>query len=336
MDGSISQPADSSIDGCPICGGEKIAHAFTAQDLNWKTPGAFAYVRCKNCGVLFRPKGSVNATASYPFGYGSYPDPKAVSLPLHINTAANRRRAMLIESICQPGTILDVGCGSGFFLAHMRSRGWHVRGIDMAEEHVAFARNVLGLPDVSVDVWPPERGDFRGFDAVSMIHLIEHLTDPMRALAAARDMLRKGGSVLLETPNVDSWPARLFGSRWVTLDAPRHLILFNPESLSNCLRRSGFEDIRMVTYSPSTMEWSESLRYMLRRPWRTSICRISSTTIAPCNSITHKQGNGKINPRVMNPVHTAERQVYRLINAIADSMNQGCNLLVLAVKKSSF
>ncbi len=332
METSITQTACFSTASCPVCGDTRLAHAFTAEDLNWRTPGAFPYERCKNCGILFQPTGSVHPAASYPFGYGSYPDPKALSLPLHIDTAANRRRAMLLESIGPPGRILDVGCGSGFFLAHIRSRGWCVHGIDMAEEHVAFARNVLGLPDVSLDVWPPESGEFRDFDAVSMNHLIEHLTDPIRALAAARDVLRKGGSVLLETPNIDSWPAHLFGPRWVTLDAPRHLILFNPKSISICLRQAGFKDIRMVTYSPSTMEWSESLRYMLRRPRRTSQGHIPSTTIALCTPVTHTQGHGKMG-RLTGPVHAAERLVYRLVNAVADRMNHGCNLLVLTARK---
>lgn len=333
MAGPLTQTAGPSTASCPVCGGARLARALTAQDLNWKTPGAFPYERCKDCGILFRPIGPVHPAASYPFGYGSYPDPKGVSLSLHIDTAANRRRATLLDSVGPPGTILDVGCGSGFFLAHMWSRGWRVRGIDMAREHVAFARNVLGLPDVSADVWPPERGDFRDFDAVGMIHLIEHLADPIRALAAARDALRKGGSLLLETPNVDSWPARLFGSRWVTLDAPRHLILFNPKSLSSCLRRAGFEVIRAITYSPSTMEWSESLRYALIRPKRIGQGHIPSTTITSCASMMHKQGDREIKQILMNPIHTTERLFYRLINAIADRTNRGCNILIIAFKK---
>ena len=140
--------ANPPTDPCPICGSMKTAHVWTSADLNWKTHGSFPYSRCKACGAFFRPVGSTISADAYPRGYGTCLKPESPLIQSRIDSTANRRRAEFLESIRKPGTILDVGCGSGFFLAHLHSRGWQVHGLEPAMEHVAFARDVLGLHNV--------------------------------------------------------------------------------------------------------------------------------------------------------------------------------------------
>lgn len=317
---------------CPICGCMKTVQAFTATDLNWKTQGSFPYLHCKDCGALFRPAGSAISAGAYPRGYGSFVNPESPLLQSRIDSIANRKRAAFLGSKCNPGTVLDVGCGSGFFLAYLRSQGWQGHGLETAEEHVAFARDVLGLFNVSMGAWPPTNDAYRNFDAVSMIHLIEHLPDPITALTAARHSLCEGGAVLLETPNIESWPARIFGPRWVTLDAPRHMVLFSPQSLTRCLQSAGFQEIRMITYSPSTMEWSESLRYMLTRFLRAD--RKVEFPVAPrSHSVDSNHANGILHNLIIPTIHDGERLIYRLINAFADTIGCGSNLLAVAVNR---
>jgi 2-polyprenyl-3-methyl-5-hydroxy-6-metoxy-1,4-benzoquinol methylase len=318
---------------CPICGGINTAHAFTAVDLNWKTQGSFPYIRCNDCGALFRPAGSTIPAGAYPRGYGSFMSPESPLLQSLIDSIANRRRAAFVESVCKPGTVLDIGCGSGFFLTYLRSRGWQVYGLETAEEHVAFARETFGLSHVLMQAWPPTSGNFRNYDAVSMMHLIEHMPDPITALTAAHQSLCKGGVLLLETPNIDSWPARIFGPQWVTLDAPRHMVLFGPKSLARCLRSAGFEEIRMITYSPSTMEWSESLRYLLnkkRQKYRGDALPVAA--IPPI--VKDDQHDDTPRQKLLKPVHTAERLLYRCINHFADTLKQGSNILTVAFNSS--
>lgn len=318
---------------CPICGCMKTVHVFTAADLNWKIQGSFPYLRCKKCGALFRPAGSTIPAGAYPRGYGSFVNPESHLLHSRIDSIANRRRAAFLESICKPGTVLDVGCGSGFFLAYLRSQGWQGHGLETAVEHVAFARDVLGLFNVSMGAWPPTNGTFRNFDAVSMIHLIEHMPDPITALTAARHSLCEGGAVLLETPNIESWPACIFGPRWVTLDAPRHMVIFSPQSLTRCLQSAGFEEIRMITYSPSTMEWSESLRYRLNRRRKEGLG--NALTIAKVQNHVRESDpdDKKWRQQMLQPVHAAERWSYRLTNFFADALGYGGNILVTAVRR---
>jgi 2-polyprenyl-3-methyl-5-hydroxy-6-metoxy-1,4-benzoquinol methylase len=327
-----SQKEYLSGDSCPICGCMKTVHAWTATDLNWKTQGSFPYIRCKGCGAFFRPVGSTISADAYPQGYGTYGNPESPFIQSRINSTANHRRAEFLESIRKPGTILDVGCGSGFFLAHLRSRGWQVHGLEPAVEHVAFARNVLGLPNVIQGTWPPAKGFSRQFDAVTMIHLIEHMPDPMTALTAARYSLCERGTVLLETPNSESWPARIFGPRWVTLDAPRHMVIFSPKSLAQCLKAAEFGKIRTITYSPSTMEWSESLRHMLNQK-RLKDRRSALPAVSVPYLTRDARSDNRLRQQILKPVHTAESLLYRSINKFADTKGQGCNILAAAFSR---
>jgi 2-polyprenyl-3-methyl-5-hydroxy-6-metoxy-1,4-benzoquinol methylase len=327
-----SQTANQPSDPCPICGCMQTAHVWTASDLNWKTPGSFPYYHCKNCGALFRPAGSTLSAGAYPRGYGTCLKPESPLIQSRIDSIANRRRAAFLESIRKPGTILDVGCGSGFFLAYLRARGWQVHGLEPAAEHVAFARNVLGLSNVIQGTWPPANGFSLQFDAVTMIHLIEHMSDPLAILTAARHSLCEGGMILLETPNIESWPARIFGSRWVTLDAPRHMVLFSPKSLTHCLRSAGFKKIRMTSYSPSTMEWSESLRHMLNQKRQKK--RSSALTAVSVPSLSKDvRSDNRLRQQMLKPVHAAEWLLYRLINKFSDAVEQGCNILAAAFRQ---
>ena len=202
--------------------------------------------------------------------------------------------------------------------------------METAVEHVAFARDRLGLSSVSAQAWPPKNGASQNYDAISMLHVIEHMPDPIASLNAARHSLCEQGVLLIETPNLRSWPARIFGPHWVTLDAPRHMVLFTPEALEHILRSTGFERIKTMTYSPSTMEWSESLRYSLDRMRRRRFGKavtagplLDNVWQSDCGNKTHRE-------RILGPVHTVERLIYRLINLVADSAGHGGNILVVA------
>jgi 2-polyprenyl-3-methyl-5-hydroxy-6-metoxy-1,4-benzoquinol methylase len=138
--------------------------------------------------------------------------------------------------------VLDIGCGSGEWLLAAREAGWLPAGSD--PDPVAQ----LGAAELGVEVrqggaeaWEDQAGTF---DAISMAHVIEHVHQPIQTLATAFELLRPGGQLFLETPNIDAVGHSLFGSNWCGLEAPRHLVLFNRRSLSNALRSQGFVNIR--------------------------------------------------------------------------------------------
>ncbi|MDQ3720949.1 MAG: class I SAM-dependent methyltransferase [Actinomycetota bacterium] len=145
-------------------------------------------------------------------------------------------------------TVLDFGCGNADFLLLAEQLGWDARGVDFDEKAVALARDA-GL---AVNVGGLEAADRPdgGFDAITLGHVIEHLHDPVAFLSDALSALRPGGMIWLATPNVESLGHRTFGSAYFGLDPPRHLVLFNRDSLEDALRRAGFEDIEPLRPGP--------------------------------------------------------------------------------------
>ena len=168
-----------------------------------------------------------------------------------------------------PGSLLDVGCGMGLFLAVARRRGWKPHGIDECEPATRHAREHFGL-----EVWNGEFADLvaegRRFDAITGWDVIEHSREPVALLDAARRCLAPGGLVGLSTPNqhsiLDLVAGALYRLSGGRVTAPlekfyieQHFLYYTPETLAASLTRAGLAvvamhrertDLRRLTLAP--------------------------------------------------------------------------------------
>ncbi len=92
------------------------------------------------------------------------------------------------------------------------------------------------LGGIGQNIWEGNR-----FDFVTMFHVLEHLPNPRLALKYAGDLLKPGGTLIIQVPNIASFQARLFGRRWYGLDVPRHVINFSPKALGLLLKEMDYE-----------------------------------------------------------------------------------------------
>jgi SAM-dependent methyltransferase len=161
------------------------------------------------------------------------------------------------------GMLLDVGCGSGAFLAQMEALGWAVEGIDPDPEAIAAARAAgLSATQATLRDLGPATHSAR-YDAVTLSHVVEHLHDPARDLSLIRNLLRPGGLVWIATPNLEALGLRRFGRDWINLDPPRHLVLFRRASLERLLGDAGLEPQEPPPPSPQALQifsQSEAIR----------------------------------------------------------------------------
>ncbi len=265
-----------AVDACPVCGATARSVLYCdLRDRASSAPGAWTLYRCGDCGSGYldpRPtretialaysgyythaaapadeaesrlatirrtlrNGYLNSRYGHSFAPASPLGPLAMAFfPFH-GERADRWVRQLPRSSDRP-RLLDLGCGNGAFLVQMQDAGWEVQGIDPDATAVAVAREA-GVP-VEHGVLDEARFPESSFDAVTLSHVIEHLPDPIRSLRICHRLLRPGGVLSLTTPNLASVGHSLFGRDWIGLDAPRHFVLFTPDSLLHAGERLGF------------------------------------------------------------------------------------------------
>lgn len=144
--------------------------------------------------------------------------------------------------------LLDIGCGNGEFLRFANRFGWNVVGLDFDKAAVLEARSDgLDVRHGSIDVIDKKEK----FDFISLSHVIEHVYDPVELIRTCYSLLNNGGTLWLETPNIDSIGYALYNSNWRGLEPPRHAMLFNKESLSEILLNAGFLSIEQKLHGLS-------------------------------------------------------------------------------------
>lgn len=153
-------------------------------------------------------------------------------------------------------SLLDVGCGNGSFLQIARACGWNVVGIDPDPKAVANGlRQGLNVIQGGIEHF---EGKSAMFDVITLNHVIEHVHDPVAVLKACYRLLKPTGSLWLETPNIDSLGHRHYMKNWRGLETPRHLVLFNQNSLTKALTEAGFSGSRRQSRPSPLFQISKS------------------------------------------------------------------------------
>lgn len=243
---------------CPLCKNTRARPVVTGKDTWVKdrppvkgAPDKYLVVRCEICGHRY-------TTPRFSFAHrdkafeGAYPFYTRAREAKVSDLGAQRERLVqdrlpfmgrvqgLSAAQPYPGRLLDIGCGDGIFLDLMRERGWSVRGLDVSEEVVWHATEVLGLDcavaDVEQDALPEGP-----FDAITMWGVLQLIYAPRDLLDQLRDRLEPDGVLGIGVSNIKSGGAQLFGSRWRGLGLPRHISHFTPDTLERLLEWAGFE-----------------------------------------------------------------------------------------------
>lgn len=146
------------------------------------------------------------------------------------------------------GRLLDLGCGNGDLLVRARSLGWEAEGAEIDHDAAERGRRVHGL--VIHELAASHLTEALGsYEVVTLIHVLEHLSDPVNALRSVARLLPPSGECIVATPNPVGLGSRLFGPEWVHLDPPRHLYLFSPRAARRCAEKAGFEVLSLRTSS---------------------------------------------------------------------------------------
>ena len=222
--------------------------------------GTLRVMQCSACGFAHvQPLPDEKMTADYyqagAFYSSNSPrdwfDLEIVELPYHRLVYADwldTLAAYTDKPPDEPLSILDVGCGSGWFLDSARLKGWETTGIEPAPQARALAEE-KGLHILSTLEEAPKHH----YDAAAMILVLEHLTRPLRTLRNVRERLCDKGVLLIQVPN-DFSPLQDVARKIHDLPAwficHPHVGYFQPATLRALVEDAGFEVVETRTTYP--------------------------------------------------------------------------------------
>ncbi len=210
---------------------------------------AIHFMRCRTCGLVYmNPRLTESAIARfydkvYPLilpraDYEQHHDVRSHYL-LDITAA-------YLAPSTAPVSVLDIGCGGGQFLSAAQERGWQIYGSEVSTVAAQAVSQRLG---VSIHI-----GDFRdmplpleSLDVITLLEVMEHLRAPVDFVRDAVALLKPGGMLVIEVPNIAAAEyrlARLLGQMYRGFIV-EHLYYFSPRFMQTLMRDLNMRVVRM-------------------------------------------------------------------------------------------
>jgi 2-polyprenyl-3-methyl-5-hydroxy-6-metoxy-1,4-benzoquinol methylase len=215
-----------NIDSCPVCSSTKSKPLPSYND-NSK----LKLCRCLSCELVYFLSRPANLSDLY--GDEDYLVHAKKAYLNNVDYRLVRFAAERIEIIKnQTSTIancslLDVGCGTGWFLEEAQKSGFVVSGQEFSGPLAEFTSDRL-----RVKVYCGDLGKIKAkFHCITAFDVLEHVPDPVEFINQLKDLLCEDGMILLFTPNVDSFAVGVAGAKSNLVAPTSHLTYFNKTSV---------------------------------------------------------------------------------------------------------
>jgi 2-polyprenyl-3-methyl-5-hydroxy-6-metoxy-1,4-benzoquinol methylase len=193
------------------------------------------------------------------------------------------------------GELLDIGCGTGNFLAAARDAGYEVAGIELDRKAARFAKERVGLQRVlplTISEFAEQHAEER-FDVVTFFEVLEHQAAPMEFLQKVRACVRPGGAVAMSVPNRERW---LTGPD--VLDyPPNHFLRWNTAALRRFLSAQGFEVLSIREQPAGIAHIAQMINMALRTGMSLATAGEASRSFRDVIQMTHDQAEAILHAR---------------------------------------
>ena len=243
---------------CPLCGKSEARVISEMDSFGFKV----RYYLCKTCGFVYQNPGESAAAdpvfyqETYRQLYQATEEPTAKDLRQQRLRAEYQLELLQSHGVCRLSRALDIGASSGTLLQTIHEAyGAETVGVEPGNAYrkLAEAKGFKLYPSLEL----LKAGDTERFDMVSMMHVLEHLEDPLGTLKEIRThLLEDRGFLLVEVPNFyahDSYELA-------------HLSCFTEHTLSEMLKQAGYKIMHMRKHGYPRSETLDLYLTVLARP----------------------------------------------------------------------
>ncbi len=226
---------------CPLCHSSEFSNVLVAKDYT-TTQETFQIQKCVSCQFVFtNPRPTSNEIGKYYQSdtYISHTDGGKGILDRVYLLARNftlRWKQKLIVRKSSSGELLDVGCGTGEFINHMKAEGWQVTGM----EPTTSAREKASQK-IQQKIYPDLASINQQFHVITLWHVLEHVHELNETVVKIKSLLKDTGTIFIAVPNHESPDAKMYQQNWAAYDVPRHLWHFSKTTMQHLMDKHGLK-----------------------------------------------------------------------------------------------
>lgn len=237
------------LEHCPLCSSSKLQPTLRCKDY-LTSDETFTLVSCSVCGFAFTQdfpsEDSIGRYYDAP-EYISHTDTKEGiinKLYHYARSFSLKSKVNLVNQYTHTinKSLLDIGCGTGYFLEAIASKNWDIEGIEKSETVRKQVKERIDLQVNDSDYLPKIESESK--DAITMWHVLEHVENLNETMDQLHRILKKGGTAFIALPNKKSLDALYYKEYWAAYDVPRHLWHFSPPDFNELAKRHKFEVIK--------------------------------------------------------------------------------------------
>jgi SAM-dependent methyltransferase len=249
---------------CLICSSKKIHYDFSIEK--------FRVEECSDCGIMrLNPQPSDQELAKiYSENYflTSDDDAEGQSHVSALKSSTAERYLNLLENYAGAplkGTLLEIGCGYGDFLAKAAEKGLTVTGVEYSSHATKIAADKLGnRGEVITGEISQLLQQTKRYDYIVFADVLEHVRNPREFLQQAYSLLNENGIAVAIVPSTDSLSARLMNNKWMEFK-PEHLWYFSRSTLRRLFYSENFERSK-VHLAKKTLSLEYIIQHFERYP----------------------------------------------------------------------
>ncbi len=227
---------------CPVCKKENDTLYLLFDD--------FYYVKCRTCGLIFQKVRPVfdSLKSRYSLKYFFYELKNKENFFNLMKLTLNdiKFEKSLIKQFPPPVKFLDIGCATGMLLNYVKKLNLQPFGVEICKPSVDYARKNFKVKVFDKSLEKVKFPD-NYFEFIHLSHVIEHVPEPVNFVKEIYRILKPYGYIIITTPRVDSFQAKLFGKNWRSYHRD-HIFIFSKDTLIKILSMAGFKIKKVISW----------------------------------------------------------------------------------------